>query len=82
MVGIKNKEEIIYIKSTELPISDRYSTGSVITKHIISDVFIKSELIKRQEMLIEEVALKEVLSLKEIDERIMTIDDFLNDFDK
>jgi topoisomerase IV subunit A len=82
MVGIKNKEEIIYIKSTELPISDRYSTGSVITKHIISDVFIKSELIKKQEITVEEAVEKEVLSLKEIDERIMTIDDFLNDFDK
>ena len=88
-IGIKN-EEINYIKLTELPIADRYSTGSQISKKKIEDSFLQASLIKpntEQEKLVETsepvpeekpVPKKERVSLEEIDDRLMTIDDFLN----
>ena len=62
---------------TELPIADRQSTGSVITKAIIEDAYIISDLEEKKEdkEVIEEV------SLNTVDEKIMTIDDFLDNFD-
>ncbi len=89
-IGIKNND-INMIKLTELPISDRHSTGSQITKHNIIDAFIEASLernVKEQINLIEtdnpkieepkeEKPRKERISLKEIDDRLMTIDDFL-----
>jgi topoisomerase IV subunit A len=83
-IGLKNKDSIIEVKTTELPISDRYSTGTVLTKHQISTAFVQTSLSDKEDnVVIEEVSIsKEQVSLKEIDERIMTIDDFLNEFDK
>ena len=84
--GIINGD-INIIKLTELPIMDRYSTGSSISKHEIIDAFKYQELTKKEDFennnsseeieVLEEVKEKRV-SLKEIDERLMTIDDFLN----
>jgi topoisomerase IV subunit A len=82
LLGLKFKEEIEYIKTTELSIVDRYSTGNSLSKHNICDVFIKKELEDKIEFKEEESIKKEELSLKEIDERIMTIDDFLEEFDR
>ena len=103
-IGIKN-EDIINLKLTELPIADRYSIGSQISKREISDAFVIATLTRQEktqtqvkistftentdpgeiELLdIEEekepkkVAKKDKVSLKEIDDRLMTIDDFLN----
>ena len=98
-IGIKNGE-INTIKLTELPIADRYSTGSQISKHQLNDAFIIATLIrpeKNQEKIevidneepIEKPQIievieekkppkKEQISLSEIDDRLMTIDDFLN----
>mgnify|MGYP004461136507 FL=1 len=90
-IGIKN-ESINTLKLTELPISDRYSTGKEITKHELFDAFLVKELeiysdeddgisddvdnnTKKEE---KPVPKKEKISLKEIDDRLMTIDDFLN----
>lgn len=80
-VGLKNSE-IKTIKSTEIPILDRYSTGSQISKKALETAFVNVELTKKDEM-VEEVKIapeKEIkkVSLKEIDDRLMTIDDFLN----
>ena len=87
-LGIKNSD-ITEIKLTELPIADRYSTGSQISKHQLTDAFIVTTLQKpnqQQESLIEveEEPIKEEItpkkdkiSLQEIDDRLMTIDDFL-----
>ena len=90
-IGIKN-DEINTIKSTELPIVDRYSTGTQISKHQLNDAFIVSTLKKptlEQTVITEEVVeekqeekqipKKEKISLDEIDDRLMTIDDFLNE---
>ena len=80
-IGIKTSE-IKFIKSTEFPIMDRYSTGSSIIKGDIKDVFIQTELVKKQsvkqEVEIKETVVKEKPSLKEIDDKLMTIDDFID----
>ena len=91
-IGLKNGE-INIIKITELPIVDRYSTGSQIVKGSISDSFVVATLIKpgkEQDTLIDDSTVEEIevleeepilkknkVNLKEIDDRLMTIDDFL-----
>jgi len=67
-------DEINYLKITELPICDRYQTGSSISKNNINKAFIKTSLEK------PEIIEKEETTLEQIDEKIMTIDDFLDDF--
>ena len=82
-LGLKFKEDIEIIKITELPITDRYSTGTSLSKHEILDVFIEKELInpknEKVEIIEEKEVEKENISLQSIDERMMTIDDFLGD---
>ena len=89
-IGLKNGD-INIIKDTELPIADRYSTGSSISKHNLTNAFIVASLKKEanhQEQLVEvpeevkvpeekKIPKKEQISLQEIDDRLMTIDDFL-----
>ena len=89
-IGIKNSD-ITYLKLTELPIADRYSTGSQITKHKLVTAFIEANLVSKKDNVksidekentkpsTEEKAIpkKDRISLKEIDDRLMTIDDFL-----
>ncbi|MBQ8892591.1 MAG: DNA topoisomerase IV subunit A [Bacilli bacterium] len=73
-------DEIVELKLTELPIMDRYSTGSAISKKEIIDCNIKVNLVKKNEKIenkIDENVEKPKISLKEIDERLLTIDDFL-----
>ena len=75
---ILRTNEINEIKLTELPIMDRYSTGSNISKKEIQDVNILVSLEKSNDISsIKEVSEKPKISLKEIDERLLTIDDFL-----
>ena len=91
-LGIKNSE-ITILKLTELPINDRHSIGSLISKHVLIDSFIVATLTKatkEETTLIETenisvsdkkgevIPKKDKISLKEIDDRLMTIDDFLN----
>ncbi len=77
---IKNKvdlgiitDEIKYLKITELPICDRYQTGTTISKDDIEKTFIKAGIQENEEPEID-------VSLDKVDEQIMTIDDFLGDF--
>ena len=80
----KDKE----LKLTEIPIMDRYSTGSTISKDNIEAMYKVAELSKDES---EEVVSKPVtkqeskekkeVSLKEIDDKFMTIDDFLDNFE-
>ena len=93
-IGLKNGE-ITIVKGTELPIADRYSTGTQLVKKELSDAFLVpslSQAEKHQESLMDEeievleeekeeekpIPKKDQVSLKEIDDRLMTIDDFLN----
>lgn len=133
-IGIKNPD-INLLKVSEFPIMDRYSTGSTISKHDITDCFQVAELRTKEDITsddsntnsssqeepiievlenVEELELDEVtqitsqiltetlepkiesvekletkkevkkgtdkVSLQEIDDRLMTIDDFLGDF--
>ncbi len=94
-IGLKN-EDITSIKLTELPIADRYSTGSQISKKALTSAYLIPVLTKaeqHQESLVDEgveetevtlteekaAPMKEKISLQEIDDRLMTIDDFLDD---
>ena len=73
-------DEIVDIKLTELSIADRYSTGNSITKKKINNAFLMASLIKKNDnknVNIEKVVEKPKPSLKEIDERLMTIDDYI-----
>ena len=77
---IKTKNDIKKIKNTELPIMDRYSTGSAISKEII-DVGVVKRLENKDnmfEIIKEDISEKEV-SLEEVDNKMLTIDDFLKD---
>ena len=78
-MGLKTKDEIVTIKLTDLPINDRYSTGTNIIKSEIIDVFETKKLVEKETK--EEKIEKENISLETIDEKIMTIDDFLDDFE-
>jgi topoisomerase-4 subunit A len=83
MIGLKTKSDIKKIKITELPIADRYSTGTVIFKEQLKDCFIIQSLKDKEEqieIIEEKEEIEKNVSLNEIDERIMTIDDFLDDF--
>ena len=92
-LGLRNGK-IVNVKLTELPIADRYSTGTQVTKQKLNDAFVITSLSKTrkgQESLIEEevvevkepeieekrIPKKDQVSLQEIDDRLMTIDDFL-----
>ena len=85
-IGLKFKEDIEIIKLTELPITDRHSTGTSLSKHDIFDVFIEKVLENPKEtkkvVEDEKEIIKENISLESIDQRMMTIDDFLGDLDK
>ncbi len=69
------------IKNTELPIMDRYSTGSTISKIKIDKIFKEVNIIESLNIKTEEDTPEEKeVKLEKIDEKIMTIDDFLDDF--
>lgn len=78
-VGIKTSE-IDILKVTELPIMDRYSTGSQISKKEIVDAFEVKNLETKEKFKkeVESIPKKDKVDLKSIDDRLMTIDDFLN----
>ena len=77
-IGIIFKEDIEYKKVTDIPILDRYSTGNSLSNQVINGMFVETSIINPKEIK-EEV--KEI-SLESIDDKIMTIDDFLKDIEK
>ena len=81
IVGIES-DTITYLKLTELPILDRYSTGTQLSKKGIKSVFKKEELMKKEtlEHPREEKEEKSQINLETVDQKMMTIDDYLNDF--
>ena len=76
-LGIKLNDEVTSIKLTELPISDRYSSGTSITKKEIIDVFEIKELESKEDT--KKIIEKENINLEMVDQKMMTIDDFLKD---
>lgn len=83
-IGIVNLKGIDVIKNTEITIGDRYSTGSNISSTRIITTFISKELENKDQKVevveMPEEPVKKEVSLQEIDEEILTIDDFLDDF--
>ena len=118
IIGLKGND-IDYVKLSEFPIVDRYSTGSTVTKDKLVDAFVVAEIqekkndtntkekvqqeddieiidayeekpkiiveklvdvpeVKTEPKVKEEKKVKEKVSLKEIDDRLLTIEDFLN----
>ena len=80
-INLKLGNDFLEIKSTDLPIADRYSTGTQVTKAKIALVFEKSML--EEQTTIEEFIQEEVekVDLNEVDQKILTIDDFLDDIE-
>ncbi len=69
IIGIKTNNGIKEVKAAEIPIMDRYSTGSSIIKDNINEAY-KIFILKQEE--------KKDISIEEIDKKFMTIDDFLD----
>ena len=80
-LALKVDNSFKIVKVTELPILDRYSTGSALSKKNITNVFLETKMYEEECIKDEEKEPKSPLSLDSVDERIMTIDDFLDDFD-
>lgn len=89
MIVLVSDNDTKEIKLTEIPIMDRYSTGSTITKKKLDNVYEVSHLTKddvtnkkevTKSVTKEEAKEKKEVSLKEIDDKFMTIDDFLDNF--
>jgi len=78
-IGLKTGTELNEIKLTEIPISDRHKTGSSISKLDILETYEVKELVTQSEKKKVE---KENLSLDDVDKRILTIDDFLDEVEK
>ena len=62
-----------------MPIVDRYSSGTSITKGKIIDAFTEATLIKKEENNVkkEEKQNDKKTTIEDIDKKIYTIDDFL-----
>ena len=87
-INIVTTKETKTVKLNEMPIMDRYSNGSYVVKDRVTDVY-TIESIKSKDDIevsdIKEVVLpdntKNQTSLKEVDDRFMTIDDLLNNIE-
>lgn len=83
-LGIKTGEDIKIVKITDSPITDRYSTGTSISKDNVDDAFVVEKLQMRENIdknIAIEIDEKEDIDLVDVDEKIMTIDDFLDNFE-
>ena len=86
-IGLKTKEDIVIIKLTELPIADRYSTGtniikdSLVSTFEVKDLAKDNEVVDTKEDIQEEQKEIEQVNLTSVDERILTIDDMLRDLE-
>ena len=86
-IGLKKGEDISFVKNTEISISDRYKTGSTISKQEINAVFPQKKLesfkeeIKTEEEEPEEEQVEQPhqISLLEIDDRLKEIDVIIKD---
>ena len=80
-LGLKYKEDMETIKLTDLPIVDRNSTGTTLSKMYIVDSYIVSELVSNNEMVeeVEEVIPSpQQISLDIIDDTISKVNNVLN----
>ncbi|MBQ6546406.1 MAG: DNA topoisomerase IV subunit A [Bacilli bacterium] len=85
-IGLKKGEDISYIKNTEIAISDRYKTGSTISKQDIDAVFCQKKIetlddveVEEEEEVVEVLEQPHQISLLEIDDKLKEIDTIIND---
>ena len=78
-LNIKTLTEVLDLKLTEISIADRHSTGSIIAKNKIIDVYLNVNL-QENNNEVKKIE-KENISLEEIDKKMITIDDFLNNLE-
>ena len=79
---ITTTKETKQLRLTEISIMDRYSNGSYIVKdRIVNTHLLVNSLTEEQEDSSEPSVSKSTNNLKEIDDRIMTIDDLLNNIE-
>ena len=83
-LGLKYKEDMEIIKLTDLPIVDRNSTGTSLSKMNIIDSYIVSELVSGDavsEEVEEVITSPQQISLDIIDDTINKVDDVLKNID-
>ena len=76
---IKTKEDIHNLKITEIPFSDLLSTGTSVGKQSARKAYLVATLETIEEN--SKINENEEIELKTIDDKIMTIDDFLDNFE-
>lgn len=76
---IKTKEDIHNLKITEIPFSDLLSTGTSVGKQGARKAYLVATLETIEEN--SKINENEEIELKTIDDKIMTIDDFLDNFE-
>ena len=83
-IGVRTSE-VKYFKASEIPIMDRYSTGSILVKGSVKSSFKNVGLLKKDDIFnnsstntLSDEKVSKKSSLKEIDDRLMTIDDFID----
>ncbi len=83
-INVKSIRETKTIKLTEIPIMDRQSNGSFIVKDRIEETYLPS-ILKDKEMVQETITEikpnKELSTLEKVDNKIMTIDDLLDNIE-
>lgn len=78
VILFNTKEDRLNVKVTDIPFADNLSTGTNICKQKVLSSFVNCNL---TEPSVEEPKEFEEEDLKQIDDKIMTIDDFLDNFE-
>lgn len=80
MLYLQTKDETIKVKMSDIPFADNLSTGTNIGKDTVADCYIGVNIKECDESIIEE-SVDDSEELKKIDDKILTIDDFLDNFE-
>ncbi len=83
-ICIKSDSEIRMIKNSDIAIMDTQSTGSSISKYMVDKVYIKANIIKQKDIVInaseeDDVIISSEPVMKE-EVKEFTLDDFIDDF--
>ena len=87
-INIVTTKETKTVKLNEMPIMDRYSNGSYVVKDRVNDVYMVEDIKSKNDIEVSDITevvlhdnTKNQTSLKEVDDRFMTIDDLLNNIE-
>ena len=90
MIFVKTIKDTKLVRLNEIPIMDRYSNGSYVVKERIVNVYKEALIISKDDIITfvednnkreEKINTNNNPSLKEVDDRFMTIDDLLNNIE-